>query len=65
MSTTNPKLFYYLRALTTAVLSTTFGAVVSPLVNEGGLGFTALILSLVFATYSCYCLLVAGRQDAE
>lgn len=57
------KLFYYLRALTTAVLSTTFAVAASPLAGEGSTGFYAVILAVVFAAHSCYCLLVAGRQE--
>ncbi len=65
MPTTNAKLFYYLRALTAAVLSVAFAAVASPLAGEGSTGFYALVISVVFAAYSCLCLLAAGRQTAE
>jgi hypothetical protein len=63
--TTNAKLFYYLRALTAAVLSVAFAAAAAPLADEGSTGFYAVIVSVVFAAYSCLCLLAAGRQTAE
>lgn len=58
------KLFYYLRALTTALLSITFAVAVEPLAGEGSTGFYVLLLSIMFAVYSCSCLFFAGRQEA-
>ena len=65
MRTTNTKLFYYLRALTAAVLSTTFAVAAAPLAGEGSTGFYAVIVSVVFAVYAGLCLIVAGRQPVE
>ena|GEM_PF-1710832 len=65
MPTTSTKLFYYLRALTTAVLSVAFGVASLRFGTQGSTAFYVLLLSTAFAAYSCYCLLAAGYQDAE
>jgi hypothetical protein len=63
--TPSAKLFYYLRALTAAVLSVAFGVASLRFGTQGSTAFYVLLVSIAFAAYACYCLLAAGYQDAE